>query len=335
MQSGSITLIAEGVLTPPNNSSLQSLVPGLPEPLRSLSNATVTEAFNPRPLDQCVVQACFPDMGADGRLASLPLAAFSCAADESIDAARNHYWLRCDPVVIAAGGRGLSLSDIASQQLTPQQIQSLANTVAEVLSDYDLTLVTTALDRWYLRLERAPDVVFSPVWVAERDGVDACMPRGPDAAIWIERMSACQIALHANPINEQRESEGITPISSIWFWGSTSVTDVSAVGAPYFECIYGDQPMARGIALHANRGIDMLPEHPITQKILIACKDGVSDHIQQLILRVEQSWLADELLTVTVIDPRVGQVSFAATSDSFSRRTVAIWTNLRKRWLQS
>lgn len=329
-QSGSsLTYIANGIFLPANNSST-SLSLRLPPTLVELQKAAVSEKSDVGTLDECVVAACFDNEACSDDSPALPFAAFSYAADVDATQARSQRWLRCDPVVLMAGGRGLSLSQIRAADLTDDESTSLAQTVDAVLRDFDLVLKTPTRHRWYVAPAQPPKARFSPPWRVFNEGVELCMPDGDEAAQWIERMSACQIALHANPVNQRREQRALAPVSSIWFWGGSPTPDCAE---PVVDQIYGDATMARGIGLYTNRYGSAFPD-VLQHNHLLLCFDSFqSDSSLEAIRFMLSCWRNRALSKLTIIDPDVGAVEFSPESNRLawiSRQCRDAWSRLRK-----
>jgi hypothetical protein len=55
-----------------------------------------------------------------------------------------------------------------------------------------------------------------------------------------------QMLLHGHPLNRRREQAGQLPINGLWLWGGGAVPAPAACG---YATLYGDNPLARGLAV--------------------------------------------------------------------------------------
>jgi len=218
---GSITLIAPGLLRQPVNTAesvtapAASLVRALPAELQSFAAAATAEFTFNRSLEECVLRACYPDINVD----HLPVAGLSYLGDAGVADATGLSWLRCDPVYLQPGGRGLSFELPSVTELSLFDAEALVDELNQTLIEFDLQLKALTSTRWYLGTQTEINAHFCPPWVAARDGLAHSMPHGRCGARWVEILTACQIALHTASVNAQREARGETPVSGVWLWG--------------------------------------------------------------------------------------------------------------------
>jgi|GEM_PF-5816277 len=311
---GSITLIADGVFssdqadTDPIAGTL-SLTDRLPPELKFLASVVASESSHNRLLEQCVLSACYPDLKPD----SLPVAALSYRGDVKAEAADDGRLLRCDPVYLKPGGRGLSFELPRSADLSGTDSTAIAHCVSEALADFDLQLEATSPIRWYVSMPSESDVRFFAPWVVGREGLAQSMPEGTDSGRWIGAMTACQIALHSAPVNAQREARGLAPVTGIWFWGSGQV---DGLDTPGFDRIFASQGLARGLAEYFNRALDSLPAAPVSDALLLVYEDDQSASDAGLFDVLADQWRNDYLSSLTIVDPEVGEITFNADLQS-------------------
>jgi hypothetical protein len=111
--------------------------------------------------------------------------------------------------------------------------------------------------RWYVRLEKAPDMQTTPAAAARGVAIDEKLPSGPDAMRFHALMNEAQMLLHEHPVNAEREARGEPALNSIWFWGGGVV---GAAKARPFSTVVGDDPLARGLALAGGMPARALPK---------------------------------------------------------------------------
>src|SRR6266852_2945104 len=111
--------------------------------------------------------------------------------------------------------------------------------------------------RWYVRLEKAPDMQTTPAAAARGAAIDEKLPSGPDAMRFHALMNEAQMLLHEHPVNAEREARGEPALNSIWFWGGGVI---DATKARPFSTVIADDPLARGLALAAGIPALALPK---------------------------------------------------------------------------
>jgi len=158
-----------------------------------------------------------------------------------------HYWMRADPVHLQVGRDSLGLADSAAFEVSRAESETL---VEALNRHFGRTMLFHPLRpaRWYVRLEKAPDMQTTPAAAARGAAVDEKLPAGPDAMRFHALMNEAQMLLHEHPVNAGREGRGEPALNSIWFWGG-GVID-AAKGRP-FSAVIADDPLARGLALAA------------------------------------------------------------------------------------
>ena len=164
-------------------------------------------------------------------------------------------WLRADPVHLRA--------DLAKLIVFPPQVLSLSLHHAQSLSEWlAAQMGETALDlhlltpqAWLCRIDAPARLeTVSPVQAYGRNAAEV-LPRGDDAAHWHALMNEVQMLLHECPVNEERESDGLPPVNSLWFWGAGPVPGPVPGGG--YATVCSDDPAVLGCASLA--GVDAVP----------------------------------------------------------------------------
>ena len=70
-------------------------------------------------------------------------------------------------------------------------------------------------------------------------------------------MNEAQMLLHEHPVNAGREERGEPVLNSVWFWGGGVI---EAAKSRPFSTVFGDDPLARGLALAAGIPARALPK---------------------------------------------------------------------------
>ena len=181
-----------------------------------------------------------------------PVAPYTLLADGG--APERHYWMRADPVHLRVSRDSLGLTDTfeVSRAESEALVETLNRHFGPTMLFYPMRPA-----RWYVRLEKAPDMQTTPAAAARGLAVDETLPSGPDAVRFHALMNEAQMLLHEHPVNAGREARAEPALNSVWFWGG-GVLD--AKHARPFSMVFGDDPLARGLALAAGIPVRALPK---------------------------------------------------------------------------
>jgi hypothetical protein len=103
--------------------------------------------------------------------------------------------------------------------------------------------------RWYVRLDRLPDIETVPLSQAAGRNVRDLLPKGNEAAHWHRLFNEIQMLLFAHPVNEAREARGELTVNSLWLWGGGCTGDVSP--QENYGSVSSDEPLAEMFAAAA------------------------------------------------------------------------------------
>src|SRR5213083_3772553 len=164
--------------------------------------------------------------------------------------------MRADPVHLQVGRDSLGLADSASFEVSRSESEAL---VEALNRHFGQTMLFHPLQpaRWYVRLQKTPDMQTTPAAAARGAGIDDKLPSGTDAMRFHALMNEAQMLLHEHPVNAEREARGEPALNSIWFWGGGVI---DAVNARPFSAMMADDPLARGLALAAGIPALALPK---------------------------------------------------------------------------
>src|SRR5258707_572711 len=165
-----------------------------------------------------------------------PVAPYTLLADGR--APGPHYWMRADPVHLQVGRDSLVLADSAAFEVSRAESEAL---VAALNRHFGQTMLLDPLRpaRWYVRLDKAPDMQTTPAAAARGAAIDEKLPAGPDAMRFHALMNEAQMLLHEHPVNAEREARGEPALNSIWFWGGGVI---DAERARPFSMVFSDEP---------------------------------------------------------------------------------------------
>lgn len=169
-------------------------------------------------------------------------------------------WLRADPVHLHLQRDQMILQ--ADVQLSADEAAQLCASLNTYFSEAGfseagLRFFAPHPQRWYLRLEHAPDMTTRPVSQVAGRNVHAHLPQGPDALNWHGVFNEIQMLFFEHAVNQSREARGELPVNSVWLWG-----EGRAAGqlAQPFDQVYGDSPLAAAFAHAAGIPHAALPD---------------------------------------------------------------------------
>jgi hypothetical protein len=113
--------------------------------------------------------------------------------------------------------------------------------------------------RWLLSLARRWSLRTTPLDGALGQSALEHWPTGDDAALWRKLLTDVQMRLHSDPVNEARETGGLTTVNAVWLHGGGAW---SPLPARPFGAVASSDPILRGWALASG-----VPDHAI-------CGDG-------------------------------------------------------------
>jgi len=174
-----------------------------------------------------------------------PVAPLTLAGD-GVDP-QHYYWLRADPVELRMEHSRLVLARAVSDLDTTETRELIAALNRHFARD-GITLLAPFPRRWYLRADRAPGIVTTPLARAANRDVEAHLPHGDAALDWHRVINEAQMVLHGHAVNEAREARGAATVNSVWLWGGGTAP---AIGRPHYHAAWGDDALIRSLAAAA------------------------------------------------------------------------------------
>ncbi len=165
------------------------------------------------------------------------------------------YWLRADPVHLMLRGNELLVRPVTA--LDPEEAGTLCDSLNRHFAEDGLHFVAPVPQRWYLRLERAPDISMRPVAQVVGGDMHAHLPQGREALQWHRLLNEIQMLLSDHAVNQAREARGDWLINSIWLWGGGHAPD--RLARP-FDRVYADNALAAAFATVAGITVAPLPD---------------------------------------------------------------------------
>ncbi len=167
------------------------------------------------------------------------------------------YWLRADPVHVAADRDGLILLDSTRFRLSQHDALALAAEVNKLLRPRNMSLEVPMPYRWYIQIPESQHLVTTPIDMVVGKDLLPYMPRGDDRIAWIQLLNEIQMVLHDAEINQQRQEAKQLPINSLWFWGTGKIPDRLE---RQWSLVISDDILARGLAMLAATPFKDMPD---------------------------------------------------------------------------
>ncbi|MDD5385037.1 MAG: hypothetical protein PHG89_09180 [Gallionella sp.] len=126
-------------------------------------------------------------------------------------------WLRADPVHLRLQRDQLVL--LPDVEVGAGEAAQLCVALNEYFVGQGMEFFTPHPQRWYVRVDRLPDIETVSLMQAAGCNVRGLLPKGAEAASWHRIFNEIQMLLFAHPVNEAREARGELPVNSLWLWG--------------------------------------------------------------------------------------------------------------------
>ncbi len=157
-------------------------------------------------------------------------------------------WLRTDPTHLRLQREQLVL--LPNVKVSTDEVGQLCASLNEHFAGQGMEFFAPHPQRWYVRLDRLPDIETVPLSQAAGRNVRGLLPVGAEAARWHQLFNEVQMLLFTHPVNEAREARGELPINSLWFWGCGCSS--AAPLLKVYETVSSNEVLAEMFASAAN-----------------------------------------------------------------------------------
>lgn len=138
------------------------------------------------------------------------------AAADGLDVSSG-YWLCADPVNLQLHRSQMML--MPEVGVTREEATALCAVLNEHFAQAGMQFFAPHPQRWYLRLEAAPQLSTAPLRQVAWQDARLHQPQGVDALHWQRVMTELQMVMYGHPLNQAREARHEVLISSLWLWG--------------------------------------------------------------------------------------------------------------------
>lgn len=126
-------------------------------------------------------------------------------------------WLRADPVHLRLQRDQLVL--LPNLELSADEAGQFCASLNEHFAGQNLVFFAPHPQRWYVRLDKLPELETLPLSQVAGRNVRGLLPTGAEAKRWHQLCNEIQMLLFAHPVNAAREARGELPVNSVWLWG--------------------------------------------------------------------------------------------------------------------
>lgn len=184
-----------------------------------------------------------------------PVAAVTRLIDNADDL--DGVWMRADPVHLSAERDAVVLLDTTSFSLSRRESLIFAAELQALFAKRHIKLESPTNHRWYLKLQRLPDITTVPIHeVAGRD-IREYMPVGKDKILWDQLANDIQMSLYHSELNKERQQRGNFPVNGLWMWGPGSLP--KAPGCIWSN-VFGDEITTYGLSVLTDSAYLDLPD---------------------------------------------------------------------------
>ena len=149
-------------------------------------------------------------------------------------------WLRADPAHLRLQREQMVL--LPNVDISADEAGQLCAALNGNFAGQGMEFFAPHPQRWYVRLDKLPDIVTVPLSQAAGRNVHDLLPKGVEALRWHQVFNEIQMLLFAHPVNEDREARGELPINSLWFWGGGC--GVNATPQKNYDSVSSDEVLA-------------------------------------------------------------------------------------------
>jgi hypothetical protein len=162
----------------------------------------------------------------------LPLAARR-AAHDGVDTGARPVGL-LTPVHLHLGTEQVTMTDPDALALDETDARVLFDALLPLFADEGFELHWGAAQRWYLVHDSLAEWPTASLDRVIGRNIDAWLTEAAGRQVWPRLHSEAQMLLHAHPINERRESQGLSSVNSVWLSGC-GAPRVARVEAPRID----------------------------------------------------------------------------------------------------
>jgi len=228
-----------------------------------------------------------------------PTAPYAWAALAGLHDEKLHLW-QADPVHIAIGRDSLIVQDLGNAMPSEAEADALISVANEALRPACCALQRQGAE-WFLRADRAWTMAPRPLSAVLGQPLPVAGADDGDALHWSRLLNEIQMRWHADPVNRDREANGLPVINSLWLHGGGTWSSRTPLRWPR---VHTQRVDLQGLAIAAGATIAR-PDDDVNGDALLVWDDA-------LCLAREADW-SGWLVAMQAIDRRLASLPPSAT----------------------
>lgn len=166
----------------------------------------------------------------------------------SFDGLGEGCWLRADPVHLRLQREQVALlPDVA---VSADEAGQFCASLNEYFAGQGMEFFAPHPQRWYVRLDRLPDIETVALSQVAGRNIGGLLPGGGEATRWRQVFNEIQMLLFAHPLNAAREARGELPVNGVWLWGAGQ-TGISPPLQKDYDSVSSDEVLVEMFAAAA------------------------------------------------------------------------------------
>ena len=130
------------------------------------------------------------------------------------------WMMRADPVTIQPNRDHLVLMGNAAIEISQRDSEQIAADINDTYGDTEWQISVISSTQWVIEQDKPEDITTHGLSHVVGKNINDFLPRGEDSKKWRALMNELQMFLHAHPVNQQRQTQGLPLLNSLWFWGA-------------------------------------------------------------------------------------------------------------------
>lgn len=172
----------------------------------------------------------------------------------------NKWAMRADPVYIQPNREHLVLLGNSGLDLSFKEAEEIVSDINQTYHDTAWQLIVLTAKQWIIEQEQPQQIHCHSLREATGKNINDYMVKGSDEKKWHGLMNELQMLLHAHPVNQQRQMQGLPTVNSLWFWGSGMLPAPSSDNENAFVQCWSDETISLALSRLNNVPRTDLPE---------------------------------------------------------------------------
>jgi len=136
------------------------------------------------------------------------------------ETAENKWCMRADPVYIQPNREHLVLMGADGLDISLDDAERIVHDINQTYSDTEWQISALTPKQWIIEQSEQEQIKTHALSEVVGKNINDYLIKGNHVKKWHGLMNELQMFLHAHPVNQQRQMEGLPVINSLWFWGA-------------------------------------------------------------------------------------------------------------------